>query len=321
MSNDDFKFTEVTAQSNGLKFGYGPKPPAKSINQPMIATANGASLSNEQIATIRSHFGNDIVVSDDRSVVKLPTESAWKPEAELKFSNVAAEIANAGRPLQGSIQLSNGVQSMDIDLRPSIRGLMHTRTGSDMLASFDFDKDPVMDKYKGKPLKEIARNGVLPDDLAAKVDEMGKQFLKLTERDGKSIADTKEFGGMDIKGVDGKPDARKVGAILFAAASYQSDFNKTDGPMVFDNKLTFTDMDRLNDPSTRQFIQAQASNLGFSKNRGMENLKDLLKQQGIGGRGVNLTSADNIPAGTEVQPTQVAAVSDNGRDQGIGRST
>lgn len=215
------------------------------------------------------------------------------PDAQARMQQQMREQSQA-RHGQMGIPYPGGAASS------SIRDLIVIPNGGDTIGSFDFGKQGAMDKHKGNPLK-----GVLPNDLAAKVDEMGKQFLAVTERNGKSIVQTKEFAGMDIAGVDGKPDARKVGAILLAAASYQEVHNKTDGPFTFDNKLTFTDLDRLNDPAMKKLISERAESMLFSKDRGQDSLLEALRQNGALDR---VQGAAQQAGDAGIQPAQTSTV-------------
>lgn len=194
-----------------------------------------------QIAHIKSTFGEDIEIAEDSRTIKLPVASMWKTgEIENLFKQTAGSIAALG-----GVQVGSNMQSF--------RDALRNPRGGDLVGSFDFGPQGAMDKYSGKPLKDG-----IPSDLLGKAEEMGKQIIKIVD-----VTKIKELQGADIL-TGGKPDPKKVGGILLAAASFQEIYNKTDGPFVFDNKLTFTDLDRLNDPQLRKFILDQGKEISGS---------------------------------------------------------
>lgn len=107
----------------------------------------------------------------------------------------------------------------------------------------------------------------IPVDLQQTINGLGQSFIKLMQREGVDLLKTREFAGTDITNSDGTLDPKKVGTILFAAASTQDlHVNKQPraGIVVFDNVLTVQDLNRLTrSEADRATILGVADNARF----------------------------------------------------------
>lgn len=108
---------------------------------------------------------------------------------------------------------------------------------------------------------KLKEGSPIPPELKASIEKNGKDFIEFMVKQGVDILQTKEFAGAGVAGSDGKADPKKVGALLFAAASVQEGYSRTEGPAKFDNKLTAQDFARLNDPDVRSTILNTAANV------------------------------------------------------------
>ncbi len=120
---------------------------------------------------------------------------------------------------------------------PSV--LDYLKTNGNRIANFTPPSGQTYKLEEGDPI---------PADLQQTINSLGRSFIDLMQRQGADLPKTREFAGTDITNSDGTLDPKKVGTILFAAASTQDlhvNRQPRAGIVVFDNVLTVQDLNRL----------------------------------------------------------------------------